>query len=95
MIYGWILLAVLITWGLWEYSLLYNEVKEWTIKQYTKMEEVIIKIGVIEGQLVLDEETLRTFDLDREELEKEREELLKKFNDLSKEEFPKLKREEE
>ncbi len=95
MIYGWLLLAVLIIWGLWEYSLLYNEVKEWTIKQCTKMEEVIIKIGVIEGQLVLDDNNLSMFDLDREELEKEREELLKKFDNLSKEEFPKLKREEE
>ena len=95
MIYGWILLAVLIVWGLWEYSLLYNEVKEWLIKQYVKIKKVEIEIEVINGQLNLDEDLLRTFDLDKEQLEKEREELIKKLNDLLKEKFPKLKREEE
>lgn len=95
MIYGWILLAVLITWGLCEFKWFYNEVKIWAIGQWLKIQEVEIKIEIINGQLALEDDLLITFDLDKEELKKERNELLKKLDDLLKERFVKEKREEE
>ena len=87
MIYGWILLAVLIIWGLWEYSLLYNEVKEWAVKQYTKIWDAETEIHIIEGQLALDDDNLRLFDLDRKELEEERKELIAKIEVWKQEQY--------
>ncbi len=95
MIYGWLLLAVLIIWGLCELNWLYNEIKIWAIGQWLKIQEVEIKIEIINGQLALEDDLLITFDLDKEELKKERNELLKKLDDLLKERFVKEKREEE
>ncbi len=87
MIYGWLLLAVLIIWGLCEFRWFYNEVKEWVIGQYLKGEKLEITLEFKNGQLALDEDILKTLDLDREDLEKEREELLEKLVALKQERF--------
>ncbi len=95
MIYGWLLLVVLIIWGLCELNWLYNEIKIWAIGQWLKIQEVEIKIEIINGQLALDDDLLITFDLDREDLEKERTELIEKLESLLKERFVREKGEEE
>jgi len=87
MIYGWLLLAVLIIWGLCELNWYYNEIKEWVIGQYIKIEKAECKIDIIEGRLALEDSDLLLFDLDREELKEEKEELLKKLDDLLKEKY--------